>query len=277
MPAEARRLKIVDYISQSGSAVVSVRDLAQILGVSEMTIRRDLDWLKSRLILTRVHGGALAFQGGAAQLEYEKPFGDRLVESTPQKKSIGWAAALLVQNGDRIILDAGTTTRQVARNLGSKNNLTVITNNIPVSVELARYPRIETILLGGQLKNQELCTVGPMVKQGLGMFTVDKCFLSAAGFSVHQGVTDSDMREVEVKQAMLQSARETILVADSSKYGLAQLVRICPLTSLSKIVTDDAITGQAIAELEAEGLQVFTPERVAQDQVLSGSKWNASP
>ena len=266
MPAEARRLQIINLISRAGDGVVSVTSLAHLLGVSEMTIRRDLDWLEERSILTRVHGGAVAFQSGGALTETEKPFSVRLNDANPQKKSIGWAAASLVQDGDRIILDAGTTTQQVARNLSSKNQLTVITNNIPISAELSRYQHIETILLGGNLKHQELCTVGPLVKQGLSVLSVDKCFLSATGFSVRHGATDPDMREVEIKQAMIQAANEVILVADSSKFGLAQLVKICPLNALQIIVTDESISAQAVFELEAEGPRVITPQWVAQKQ-----------
>jgi DeoR family fructose operon transcriptional repressor len=269
MSAEARRFQIIDYIGQAGNGVVSVSNLAQRLGVSEMTIRRDLDWLEKRSILTRVHGGAIAFQSEITQMQAEKPFGLRLNESNPQKKSIGWAAAKLVQDGNRIILDAGTTTQQIARNLGGKDNLTVITNNIPISTELSRYEQIETILLGGQLKHRELCTIGPMVKQELAILSVDIHFLSAAGFSVRHGATDPDMREVEIKQAMIQASSEVILVADSSKFGLVELVKICPIDSLNKIVTDDSISPQAVIELEAEGIEVITPQRIAQREIIS--------
>lgn len=267
MPAEARRLQIIDLLERSNMGVVSVRDLARHFHVSEMTIRRDLDWLEEHSILTRVHGGAVALQK-----EEEKPFGDRLQESNPQKISIGWAAAKLVQDGDRIILDAGTTTQQVARNLHRHSSLTVITNNIPIAHELAAFHQIETLLLGGVIKHQELCTVGPSVKQELSVLSADKCFLSAAGFNLRQGITDSDMREVEVKQAMIQAAAEVILVADSSKYGLTKLVRIAPLQAVSKIVTDDLLRPEAVAELEAAGIEVITPERLArQNPAVSSS------
>jgi DeoR family fructose operon transcriptional repressor len=257
MPAESRRLQIMDIINRTGNGVVSVTELAQVLEVSEMTVRRDLDWLEQRTLLTRVHGGAVAIQ-----FDLEKPFGDRVQEYNPQKKSIGWAAAQLVQNGDRIILDAGTTTQQIAQHLSGISDLTVITNNIPLSTDLARLPQIKTILLGGELKHQELCTVGAMVKQGLSILAVDKLFLSAAGFSIRNGVTDQDMREVEVKQAMMQAANEVILVADSSKYNKAHLVKICELAAVKMILTDDALPVEALAALETEGMEVITPERV---------------
>jgi len=263
MPAEARRLQIIQIISKAGNGVVGVADLARQLDVSEMTIRRDLDWLEQRSVLSRVHGGAVAYQAGGFGGIDEKPFDDRVNEASPQKKSIGWAAAQLVNDGDRVILDAGTTTQQVARHLGGKTGLTVITNNIALSYDLARYTTVDTILLGGLLKPNEMCTVGPMAKDGVGVLAADKYFLSAAGFSLRQGVTDPDMREVELKQAMMRAAAEVILVADSSKYGKVLLVRVCMLQVVQTIVTDSAMDELAVQEIEREGIRVITPERMA--------------
>ena len=207
-------MQIIDLLGKSGTGVVSVTVLARQLGVSEMTIRRDLDWLEQRSVLTRVHGGAIS-----NQKDEERPFEERLLQSNPQKSIIGLAAAQLVHGGERIILDAGTTAQQMARNLIGCSALTVISNNIHIMSALARIAQIEAIMLGGTLKHLEMCTVGPMVTQALSVLSVDKCFLSVAGFDAIQGLTEQDMREVEVKQAMMRSAREVILVADSSKWG----------------------------------------------------------
>jgi DeoR family fructose operon transcriptional repressor len=259
MLSETRRLNIVNLLANDLTKAVSVAELSQRLGVSEMTIRRDLDWLAERSLVTRVHGGAVAFQGP----EIEKSFTDRLGDSGPQKKSVGWAAAQLVRDGDRIILDAGTTTQQVAGNLTCHQNLTVITNNLPIVDHLAHCAEIDTIVLGGMLKRQELCTVGPMVTQALSSLTADLFFLSTAGFSLECGATDPDMREAEVKQAMIACARKVILVADSRKYGIDKLVKIAPLTSVHTIVTDDSLPSETVTELEAAGLEVLTPQRMA--------------
>ena len=258
MPAESRRLQIIELLGKSGTGVISVNHLAKQLGVSEMTVRRDLDWLEEHSVLKRVHGGAMVYQK-----DEEPPYNDRLTRSNPQKTAIGWAAAQLIKAGDRVILDAGTTTQQVVHHLVSLPNLTVITNNVHTIAELAHYPQIETILLGGMLKHQEGCTVGPMVTQALSVLAVDKVFLSASGLDARQGVTDLDMREVEVKQAMMHSAREVILVADSSKWGKVKLVRIAFFHQIQRIVTDDLITPEAVAALESAGVEVITPERIA--------------
>jgi DeoR/GlpR family transcriptional regulator of sugar metabolism len=154
MLAELRRLRIAEYLRQRESGVVGVAELSQLLTVSEMTIRRDLALLQSKSILRRVHGGAIVNQS----TEGDKPFSDRSNRANPQKRIIGWLAAQLVQDDDRIILDAGTTAQQVAYNLTCKNRLTVITNNIPISKVLSACPNITILLLGGTVKHIELCT-----------------------------------------------------------------------------------------------------------------------
>ena len=258
MLAETRRMQIVDLLRQQEKGAVSIVELSKLLHVSEMTIRRDLDFLEARAILRRVHGGAVAF----SLEEPGVPFRDRTTEADPQKKTIGWTAAQLVNDGDVVILDAGTTTLEVARNIGCKNNLTVITNNIPAAEELASCPQINTIMLGGILKHIELCTVGPIVKQALTYLTADKVFLSVTGISLRRGITDPDMAEVEVKQAMMRAANEVILVADSSKWNLTTLVQIAPLSAIHKWVTDDHVSSETIQALENEGVQIITPERI---------------
>jgi DeoR family fructose operon transcriptional repressor len=255
--AESRRLQITALLGKVGQGVVSVRELSRLLGVSEMTVRRDLDSLEESQVVKRVHGGAVALQA-----EAEKPFFLRVSEYDPQKRAIGWTAAQLVGEGERIILDAGTTTQQVAVHLACKKSLTVITNNLAAAAELARCPQIETILLGGSLKHQELCTVGPMVKQGLAGLAAEKLFLSAAGLTIKYGATDPDLREVEVKQAMIAAAAQVILVADSSKWGQSKLARIAGLHEIQALVTDDALPPEAIAALETEGVEVITPGRL---------------
>ncbi len=257
--SSSRRLQIVELIDRAEDGLATVSDLSRKFRVSEMTIRRDLDWLAERELVMRVHGGAIAFQEHP-----EKPFGDRLNESNLQKKAIGRAAAYLVEDGDRIILDAGTTTRQVAIALACKKNITVITNNLAAAYELARCANIDTILLGGSLKHQELCTVGPMVVQGLAALSAGKLFLSAAGLALKHGATDPDLREVEVKQAMIAAAERVILAADSSKWGRRELARIATLQQIHCLISDDALPPEAMAVLEAEGVEVITPGRLEQ-------------
>ena len=257
MLAELRRLRIAEYVRQHESGIVTIAELSQFLAVSDMTIRRDLALLEHQSILRRVHGGAVAIQ----QANGEKSFKYRTTRADPQKQIIGWLAAQLVSDGDRIILDAGTTTLQVAYNLTCKERLTVITNNIPVANELAQCADIVVILLGGIVKHNESCTVGNMVRQSLSLLSADKYFLSATNFSIRMGAMETDMAETEVKQAMLRSANETILVADSSKFDISALIQVAPLKQINRIVSDDGFPVEAIRLIEADGVEVITPSR----------------
>ena len=259
MLAELRRLRIAETVRQHESGIVTVAELSQKLAVSDMTIRRDLALLESKSILRRVHGGAMVYQ----PTEGDKPFSDRSTRANPQKRVIGWLAAQLVQDDDRIILDAGTTTLQVAYNLTCKNRLTVITNNIPVSKVLSACPNITIVLLGGVVKHIELCTVGDMVKQALSLLSADKYFLSATSFSIGMGAMETDMAETEVKQAMLRSAEEVILVADSFKFEVTSLIQVAPIKHIHKIVTDDGLPLKTIHATESQGVEVITPLRRA--------------
>ena len=268
MLAEERRLRIVQLLNQRDTGIVSVAELAQLFRVSSMTIRRDLDWLANSAMLKRVHGGAVANHPPVD----EKPFRDRGSEFSDEKRSVGWVAAELVVDGDQIILDAGTTTQQIAQNLTDRKGLTVVTNALPVAIELARSQHCSTIILGGMLKNHELCVVGPSVADQLAHLSVDKLFLSATGFSLERGITDPDFTEVAVKQAMIRAARETILVADSSKWNVVTLVQIAALAAIDRLVTDDGLPSGAIAAIEAEGIEVITPARYGRGEapVLAG-------
>jgi DeoR family fructose operon transcriptional repressor len=195
------------------------------------------------------------------QLEGDNSFAYRSKKADPQKKIVGWLASQLVRDDDRIILDAGTTTLQMASNLVCKNRLTVITNNIPIAEELSQCANIIIILLGGIIKHHELCTVGDMVKQSLSLLSADKYFLSVTSFSIRMGAMETDMAETEVKQSMLRSAGETILVADNSKFNTTSLIQVAPLHQIAKIVTDDGMPADAIREIEAQGVEVITPSR----------------
>jgi DeoR/GlpR family transcriptional regulator of sugar metabolism len=257
MLAEQRRLRITEYVQQHESGIVTIAELSQMLSVSDMTIRRDLSLLEGQSVLRKVRGGAVAVQ----QLDGDKSFAYRSKKSDPQKKIIGWLASQLVDDYDRIVLDAGTTTFQIASNLACKSHLTAITNNLSVAQELSLCTNIIIILLGGIIKHHELCTVGDMVKQSLSLLSADKYFLSVTSFSIRMGAMETDLAETEVKQSMLRSAGETILVADSSKFNMTSLIQVAPLKQIAKIVTDDGMPADAIREIEAQGVEVITPMR----------------
>jgi DeoR family fructose operon transcriptional repressor len=263
MLAEERRYRIVQFLRERASGSASVAEISDLLGVSRMTVRRDLDWLESGALLQRVHGGAII----NPDTIYEKPFTQRGTESGEEKQSIGLIAAELVEPGETILLDAGTTTLQMVRGLAGKRNLTVVTNALPIAQELCQWPHVATVLLGGILKHEEVCTVGPPVIEELANLSVDKVFLSGAGLTLEKGITDPDLRETAVKQAMIRAASDVILMIDSSKWGVITFAQVAPLAHVHRIVTDDGLPAAAIQAIEAEGVQVITPSRAAREPV----------
>jgi DeoR family transcriptional regulator, fructose operon transcriptional repressor len=267
MNPETRRQQILDLLNQASGGPVTIPDLSRALGVSEMTVRRDLERLEEQEQIRRIYGGALS----ANRMGVEQALADRAGQASPQKVEIGRMAARLVQDGDTILLDSGTTTRQVARNLGALGSLTVVTNNIPITEELEAYPQIKIILLGGQMKHREKCTIGPIARQALELFRVDTAFLGTAGFSIADGITDIDMAEVEIKQTMIRAARRVILVCDSSKYGTPALIRVAPLSAVHILISDDDLPEDAIREMESLGIEVITPHRFEEKSKESAS------
>lgn len=259
MKPDSRRLQIVSILNKTEAGLVTIPDLSRALGVSEMTIRRDLEYLEEHEKVRRITGGAIAYKGIT-----EQPYAERAEQSSHQKAIIGELAARLVQDGQSILLDSGTTTRQIAYQLREKKELTVVTNNIPIAEELGQYSQIQTFLLGGLVKLHELCTVGFSVRQALEAFSVDIAFIGTVGFSLENGITDIDINEVEIKQTMIRVAREVVLVADSKKFNVSALLHVAPLTAAKKIVTDAYLPESAKLAFEAEGIEVITPNQKAQ-------------
>ena len=258
MLAQERRLRITKILNETETGMVSVSELSERLGVSMMTIRRDLDRLEQMAVLRRVRGGAVAYQGEL----WETP-GEPEVHSGRDKQAIGWAAARLIEDGDHVLLDSGTTTPHIARNLNYRNDVVAVTHALPVADELVQLPKVTAVLIGGRLLHKGRHTYGPEVLRRLGRLSVDKCFLSAAGYSAEGGACGLDPHEVELKQAMMNAARQVILVADSTKWGRNTGFRIASLKNIDRFVVDDGIPAEAIGVFEAEGVEVITPGRVS--------------
>jgi DeoR/GlpR family transcriptional regulator of sugar metabolism len=241
----------LDLLAERGS--VAVMDLVARFDVSEMTIRRDLVILERKGLLRRVHGGAVLDRGRS----YEPPFLTRSVEFQEQKARIGAAAATLVKNGESLALDVGTTTLEVARQLAGKNNLTIITPCFQIATVLAETPGIRLILTGGILRPGELSLVGHLAERAFQEFFLDKLFLGAAGVDFETGLTEYSLEDTLVKKAMLRSAKEIILVVDSSKFDKVAFTAIAPLSVVNRIVTDSGLEPATRARLEEENIEVL--------------------
>lgn len=215
---------------------VTVTELSNQFSVSESTIRRDLDILESQQVVTKTYGGAVIHK--QYSLTEEPLFSDREFTNYNQKNLIAKMAADLVEEGDVIILDNGTTTSLMVNHLNNIKDLTVVTNSINIAYKLMSNDNIEIIVLGGLLRNRTGAIVGNSTLLSLQSVWANKVFLSCSGVSVKGGVTVSNLNSMEIRKQMIQSAESSILLADSSKIGKRFIAQICPVQKLSTLITE---------------------------------------
>jgi DeoR/GlpR family transcriptional regulator of sugar metabolism len=251
MLSEERHQIILNILENQGSVLVT--DLVSQFEVSEMTIRRDLDVLERKGLLRRVHGGAVSDRGRS----YEPPFLSRSTTHQEEKARIGKMAAELVRSGDSITLDVGTTTLEVARNLAEKQNLTILTPCFQIAALLCENPSIRLILTGGILRHSELSMVGHLAERVFEEFYVDKLFLAAAGVDFESGLTEYNLEDTLVKQAMIRTAKQVILVTDASKFNQVAFTAIAPIDVIDTVVTDRLVHPSIVTKLKDIDIDVI--------------------
>lgn len=258
LPVERRKV-ILEIVDTQNS--VSVSDLCERLDVSEMTIRRDLRVLSDEGLIKRVHGGAVSRRGRS----YEPPYMIRATANLEQKRAVAQAAAQLVDKGDSIALDVGTTTLEMAKAISSISNVTVVTSSLPIANALCDSPNIRLILSGGVVRKQELSMIGHIARRAFKDFWVDKVFLGIGGIDVSAGLTEYNLEDALVKQAIIEHAEQIIVIADSSKFSRACFAWVAPLSSVHTLVTDWMVTSECVDELEQQGIEVIIaqPENAA--------------
>ncbi len=204
-------------------------------------------------LLKRTHGGAI----NARVTDLELQFNVRANWHKDEKKRIGAAAAGLVKEGDTIILDAGSTNMEIARNLKRIENLTIVTNALNIAMELGGYPGINIILIGGTFKKSTISLVGSQAERSINEINVDKAFIGVNGISLREGLTNTSILEIGIKRAMINAAKEVIVAADSSKFGRVAFVSLAQLTAADKIVTDNKVSLKDIEALRDKGVEVI--------------------
>ena len=230
---------ILNRLSTDGS--VSVGELARDLGLSEVTIRGDLRGLEDKGWINRKHGGAAASMHRQI-LERQRIFPDR-------KNAIAKAAAKLVQDGDVIMIEAGTTTALIARYLTDKQDVHIVTNSTLVFSYARMNPNLQITMVGGEFRRSTESMVGPIALETLGKINVRLAFVGTDGFSIERGMTTHLIEGAEIVKTMKKRAQTTVLVADSSKYGRFGFFNVLPLTSMDLIITDNNLDAKAEAEL----------------------------
>lgn len=246
-----RHQKIVELVNLRSS--IRVSELSDIFTVTEETIRRDLEKLEKENKLSRSHGGAVSIQ----QQESEVHFSEREITNVSEKKAIAREAAEYVESGDRIILDASTTAWYMAKILPDIQ-LTVITNSMKAAIELSQKDKIEVISTGGFLLSESLSYVGPLAERSLETYHVNKTFLSCKGFDINGGLSDSNEWQALLKKRMIERSDQTILMADSSKFGSREFSHIARIHVISRIITDSKINPEYTKALEEKKVKVTT-------------------
>ncbi len=249
--SEPRRRRILEWIQEEGAA--RVRELAVVFQVSEATIRQDLERLEGDGFITREHGGAFLNQMPAQAQSLMLHHQDNM----DKKRKIGALAASLVKDGETLILDAGTTTTEVATRLVHRKNLTVITNALNIAIILGAIPGFAVHMPGGQFKAPTLSLSGDKSVDYFRNIFAGKLFLATAGVAVDAGLTYPSFADLQLKEAMIRAASRVYLVADSTKINKSAFTRLGSLEVIHSFITDDGISDADAKEFEARGLELL--------------------
>ncbi|WP_108665766.1 DeoR/GlpR family DNA-binding transcription regulator [Euzebya rosea] len=255
-PARIRRDRTVGLLRER--EFVRVADLAEAFKVSEVTVRGDLDHLEDRGLLKRVRGGAVP----RPMAEPERTFEETATTAQLQKRAIAARAVDMVEPGDSIILDVGTTTTAIAKELATREDLTdvsVFTSSITIALELeVAHPRIAVVVTGGTLRPKQHSLVEPLAGLVLEHINARLAFIGCNGVDVTAGVTNVNLPESTVKRRMIRAAAHRVVVADGTKLGQVALAKVCDLDHVDLLITDDQAPSGVVAELRATGLAVDT-------------------
>ncbi|MCZ2524071.1 DeoR/GlpR family DNA-binding transcription regulator [Streptomyces sp. HB2AG] len=250
MATSADRLRrITEAVREAGR--LSVAELAELTGASEMTVRRDLEVLADQGVLERYRGGAssLLLRGE------EPPFALRVQEGAEAKRRIAAEVAGLIADGESVVVDSGTTCLEVARALRNRR-LTVMPLSLHAANALVGAPRLKLLLPGGEPRPGELALTGPLAEASLAALRFDTAVVGCCGIGAADGLTAYDLADAAVKRAAIASARRVVAVADAAKFTRTALARVVPVTALDAVVTEEAAPEEQVEALAAAGVTV---------------------
>jgi DeoR family transcriptional regulator, aga operon transcriptional repressor len=253
---QLRFTAILEQLQKSGT--LTVESLSADLGVSLMTIRRDLDMLERDGLLQRTHGGAVSIE----PLFYEpfkkdSSFQTQLEKLADEKRRIGRAAAALVEKGETIALTPGTTTMEVVRGLPLNHDLTVVTNTVNIAMELSRRKDLDIFVTGGHLRGDWFSLVGPTATQSLQQMMIHTLFIGADGIDAEWGVTCFSSDEADLNSAMARLSRRRIALVDHTKFGIVAGWRICQTGDLHMLITDTGTPDEMLAPFRQAGVEIM--------------------
>lgn len=248
-----RRAKILEELEAKGQ--VSVSELSNMFKISEVTIRNDLSHLEKQNMLIRARGGAIKIK--FYRMGFDPSLSDKQKEFLKEKQRIGKAAAELLEEGDTVVMDSGTTTTEVAKNLENFKNLTIITNALNIASILAGFEGLNIFMPGGSLRKKSLSLVGVLADESFEKFYCDKLILGADGFDTKHGLSTPNSEEAHLKQIMIKIAKKVVAVADSSKFERRRFAFVAPISDIDVVVTDSGIKEDDKVRLEKNGVEVI--------------------
>ncbi|MBS0251766.1 MAG: DeoR/GlpR transcriptional regulator [Proteobacteria bacterium] len=235
---------------------VSVEALAELLGTSRETIRRDLTDLAERGRVRKIHGGATVSEPRLPEADVEGSFQARLLENAEAKRTVARRAIQLFQPGDTLFVDTGTTTLWFAEELSSASGLTIITNSAAIAALAARGSANSTYLIGGEYRADGTENLGPLAVEQIGQFHAIHAVL-AVGSIETVGILDYDLREADVARAMIAQAKSVTVLADATKFGRGGLIKVAPLDAVARVVTDADPPDDIAAALKDAGAEII--------------------
>jgi DeoR family transcriptional regulator of aga operon len=249
---DERRQRILEILSLQGR--LTVEELVEKLNVTAVTVRADLNGLAKSGLLVRSRGGALKQEEPAP----EYPFSIREHLHAPEKRRIAKAAVELIRPGQTILLDSGSTTMEIARQIRTAkiNPLTVITNSLQIATELAGLPHISIVLPGGILRPNSYSMIGPNAERTLRELSADQAFLGVDGLDPAYGLSTTDMLGSQLDALMIQISHEVTIVADASKIGRRGLSVIAKTNAIHRLITDRGVDRQLIEKIKSQGIAV---------------------
>lgn len=255
--ADERRQVILETVRANGA--VGLKELAQLVHTSAVTVRRDLRLLESQGLLDRFHGGAVSHGG----LNHEPSYSEKAHQAADEKAAIGELAATLVSEGDAIAIGAGTTTQALARRLTRYADLTVMTNSLLVAQALSRSRGVDVVMTGGSLRGSIFALVGSVAEQTLSSMRTRTAFVSGNGLSAERGLSTPNLLVAGVDRALVAAAQRVVVVADSSKIGLETMVQTVPVAGMHHLVTDGGAPAAVLNRFREQGVQVHLAQLAA--------------
>lgn len=249
LPIDRRNI-IIEYLQEHGSA--RVQDLALKLGVTPMTIRRDLQYLEDNQVVSKIYGGAILKSG----LTGEVPYKNKSVRHKDQKKRIAKYAASLVKDGQIVFLDAGTTNIEIGKLLKDKHNLTIVTTDIKIAAFLAFSTNFKVLSAGGLVQNSTGTCLGSDTVKFLEKINVDISFIGTSSVTVENGISTPTFEKADVKKQGIKSAKRSILVTDSSKFGKESFTKVCSLDDFDLIVSDLDLDKEVYEMLKKQDINI---------------------